>query len=107
MKLIIDGQVVEAKQDQSLLDILREMGLTTGKLSSEPLAAKLAGEVFTLNYIPFRQKDTLPERPSVRQAMAASQGVVQLLRYRDAAGKEAYSRTAQFALFLARITRNL
>ena len=101
MKLIIDGQVVEAKQDQSLLDILREMGLTTGKLSSEPLAAKLAGEVFTLNYIPFRQKDTLPERPSVRQAMAASQGVVQLLRYRDAAGKEAYSRTAQFALFLA------
>ena len=101
MKLIIDGQVVEAKQDQSLLDILREMGLTTGKLSTEPLAAKLAGEVFTLNYIPFRQKETLPERPSVRQAMAASQGVVHLLRYKDAAGKEAYGRTAQFVLFLA------
>ena len=101
MKLIIDGQLVEAKQDQSLLDILRELGLTTGKLSSEPLAAKLAGEVFTLNYIPYRQKETLPERPSVRQAMAASQGVVHLLRYSDAAGKEAYGRTAQFVLFLA------
>ena len=101
MKLIIDGQIVEAKQDQSLLDIIRAMGLATGKLSTEPLAAKLAGEVFTLNYIPFRQKETLPERPSVRRAMAAAQGVVQLLRYSDAAGKEAYSRTAQFALFLA------
>ena len=31
MKLIIDGQLVEAKQDQSLLDILREMNLITGK----------------------------------------------------------------------------
>ena len=101
MKLIIDGQMVEAKQDQSLLDILREMGLTTGKLSTEPLAAKLAGEVFTLNYIPYRQKEDLPERPSVRRAMAAAQGVVQLLRYSDDAGKEAYSRTVQFALFLA------
>ena len=101
MKLIIDGQLVEAKQDQSLLEILREMGLTTGKLSTEPLAAKLAGEVFTLNYIPYRQKEDMPERPSVRRAMAASQGVVQLLRYQDAAGKEAYGRTAQFALFLA------
>ncbi|MBE6976309.1 MAG: nucleoside kinase [Ruminococcaceae bacterium] len=101
MKLIIDGHIVEAKQDQSLLDIIREMGLATGKLSTEPLAAKLAGEVFTLNYIPFRQKETLPERPSVRRAMAASQGVVQLLRYGDAAGKEAYSRTTQFVLFLA------
>ena len=101
MKLIIDGQIVEAKQDQSLLQILKEMGLTTGMLSTEPLAAKLAGEVFTLNYIPFRLKETLPERPSVRQAMAAAQGVVHLLRYSDAAGKEAYGRTAQFALFLA------
>ena len=101
MKLIIDGQLIDAKQDQSLLDILREMNLVTGKLSTEPLAAKLAGEVFTLNYIPFRQKETLPERPSVRRAMSASQGVVQLLRYSDATGKEAYSRTAQFVLFLA------
>ena len=101
MRLIIDGQMVEARQDQSLLDILREMGLTTGKLSTEPLAAKLAGEVFTLNYIPYRQKEDLPERPSVRRAMAASQGTVQLLRYSDDAGKEAYSRTVQFVLFLA------
>ena len=101
MKLIIDGQLVEAKQDQSLLDILREMNLITGKLSTEPLAAKLAGEVFTLNYIPFRKKETLPERPSVRRAMSASQGVVHLLRYSDATGKEAYGRTAQFVLFLA------
>ena len=101
MKLMIDGQLVEAKQDQSLLDILRELELTTGKLSTEPLAAKLAGEVFTLNYIPYRKKEASPERPSVRQAMAASQGVVHLLRYSDAAGKEAYGRTAQFVLFLA------
>ena len=101
MKLIIDGTLVEARPDQSLLDMVRELGLSKGKLSKDPIAAKIAGEVFTLNYIPLRQKDTSLERDSVRRAMAASDGIVRLLRYSDPTGRDAYTRTAQFVLFLA------
>ena len=101
MKLTIDGIQIEALPGQSLLDILGGMGLLAGKLSQDPLAAKIAGEVFTLNYIPVRQKDVGPERSSMRRAMAASNGAVQLLRYTDAAGREVYTRTAQFVIFLA------
>ena len=101
MKLTIDGIAAEALPGRSLLDIIGDLGMVKGKLSTDPLAAKIAGEVFTLHYIPVRQKDVSPERSSMRRAMAASGGVVQLLRYRDAAGREVYTRTAQFVLFLA------
>ncbi len=101
MKLYIDGHAIEATPGQSLLDMAKQLGLLTGKLSTDPLAAKIAGEVFTLNYIPLRQKDLQPERDSIRKAMAASEGHVHLLRYSDAAGKDAYKRTVQFVLFLA------
>ena len=100
MKLIIDGRPVTAAPDQSLLDIIKEMGLVTGKLSTDPIAAKLAGDIFTLNYIPLREKDVFPERESVRKAMAASEGVVHLIRYTDSAGADVYTRTAQFVLFM-------
>jgi len=101
MKLKIDGHIVEAKPDQSLLDIVKELGLITGKLSEDPIAAKIAGRVFTLNYIPLRMKDVKPERESIRKAIQASEGVVRLLRYNDPTGRDAYSRTAQFILLLA------
>ncbi len=101
MNLIINGHSVEPKPDQSLLDIIRELKLTTDKLSTNPIAAKLAGEVFTLNYVPLRSKDVVPERESLRKAMQASNGRVQLLHFSDPAGKEAYNRTAQFILFMA------
>ena len=101
MNLNIDGRSITAAPGQSLLDMVRQLGLSTGTLSTEPLAAKIAGEVFTLNYIPLRQKDVQPERESIRKAMAASGGQVHLLRYGDAAGKDAYRRTVQFVLFLA------
>ena len=101
MKLIIDGREVIARADQSLLDIIREMGLVTGKLSTDPIAAKIAGDVFTLNYIPLREKDVRPTSERVRQAVSASGGEIKLLKYSDAAGQEVYTRTAQFVLFLA------
>ncbi len=101
MKLIINGRSVTALPGQSLLDIIQGMGLMTGKLSTDPIAAKIAGDVFTLNYIPLREKDVGPVRESKRKAMAASGGVVRLLYYRDDAGYETYTRTAQFVLFLA------
>ncbi|MBQ3192056.1 MAG: nucleoside kinase [Oscillospiraceae bacterium] len=101
MYLTIDGIRVQAQPGQSLLELVRQLGLDSDSLKDRPLAAKLAGEVFTLNYIPLRQKDAQAERPSIRRAMAASGGEVRLLRYQDAAGRECYIRTAQFAMFLA------
>ena len=99
MKLTIDGYPVEAQPGQSLLELTQALNLTGKGLGQRPLAAKIAGEVFTLNYIPVR--DTQGDRPSIRRAMAASGGQVYLLRYGDAAGKECYIRTAQFVVFLA------
>lgn len=101
MKLIIDGHEAIARADQSLLDIIKEMGLVTGKLSTDPIAAKIAGDIFTLNYVPLREKDVRPDSERVREAVAASGGVVRLVRYSDSAGSEVYTRTAQFVLFLA------
>ena len=99
MKLMIDGRPIEAKPGQTLLELVQALGLDEKSLRSRPLAAKIAGEVFTLNYIPVRLEGTA--QPSVRRAMAASGGEVRLLRYRDDLGQEAYIRTAQFAIFLA------
>ena len=101
MKLRIDGHEITAARGKTLLDLIRELDLDDAALSSRPLAAKIAGEVFTLNYIPVREQDAGSDRPSIRRAMVASDGEVRLLRYRDEAGKEAYIRTAQFVIFLA------
>lgn len=101
MKLYIDTKAIEATPGKSLLDLIRDLGMDTDALSTRPLAAKIAGEVFNLNYIPVRIKDADPDRPSIRRAMAASNGQVRLLRYSDRAGKGVYTRTAQFILFLA------
>ena len=101
MKLMIDGRCIQAQTGQSLLELVKQLGLEGKTLKDRPLAAKIAGEVFTLNYIPQREQDRDPERPSLRRAMAASNGEVRLLRYDDPAGKECYIRTAQFVIFLA------
>ena len=101
MKLIIDNMEVIARPGQTLLDIIKELGLVTGKLSSDPLAARIAGEVFTLNYVPLREKDAAGEVQNTRTAMAASGGEIKLIRYSDPAGKDTYVRTAQFVIFLA------
>lgn len=101
MYLRIDGREIQARPGESLLDMICKLGLEGSSLSDCPLAAKLAGEVFTLNYIPVRKTDLQSDRSSVRRAMAASGGEVRLLYYRDTAGKECYIRTAQFVIFLA------
>ena len=101
MKLRIDGRDIQARPDQSLLELVQALNLTGDTLSSRPLAAKIAGEVFTLNYIPVRPHQEEGEGSTIRRAMAASQGEVRLLYYRDEPGKECYIRTAQFVIFLA------
>lgn len=101
MELCIDGRKVTAEAGQSLLELIRRLGLDSQCLSTRPLAAKIAGEVFTLNYIPVRVQDVCQDRISMRRAMEASGGQIHLLRYQDPTGREAYTRTAQFVLFLA------
>ncbi len=100
MKLLVENREVFAMPGQSLRQIICEMGLDSASFSQRPIAAKLSGEVFNLNYIPVLEKDIL-ERSSIRRAMAASKGVVELLRYTDPVGREVYERTARFVLFLA------
>ena len=43
MKLIIDGIETIARADESLIDICERLGLMSGKLSVDPIAAKIAG----------------------------------------------------------------
>ena len=101
MKLIIDNISYDPLPGESLYDIVKKLGFVNGRLSNDPIAAKISGRVFTLNYVPLREKDVQPERKTIRTAMSASGGVIKLLRYCDPQGREAYMRTAQFIIFLA------
>ena len=101
LQLYIDGKAIQARPQQSLRELVCALGLDDRYLSRRPLAARIAGEVFTLNYIPQREQEAEGDRPSMRRAMAASGGQVKLLRYGDSAGKDVYFRTAQFVMFLA------
>lgn len=101
MYLTINGHPVDAQPGQSLEMLVQQLGLSEKTLSRRPLAAKIAGEVFTLNYVPVRQPDEEGETPTIRRAMAASGGLIRLLRYSDPGGKKCYIRTAQFVVFLA------
>ena len=101
MKLTIDGQEIVARPGETLRDLIGVLELDDPSLAKRPLAAKIAGETFTLNYVPVRETPDGEPRQSQRRAMAASGGKVSLLRYSDPAGKEAYTRTVQFVLFLA------
>ena len=101
MHLTIDGHSVEAGEGKSILNLLTELGMDSESLSSRPLAAKISGEVFTLNYIPVRTSGENGDTAVMRRAMEASQGKIHLLTYQDAGGKKCYLRTAQFVMFLA------
>lgn len=101
MYLNIDGHRILPQPGERLLDLIARLKLTGDSLKDQPLAAKIAGEVFTLNYIPQRTKDVSPEGTNIRRVMAASNGEVRLLYFADSQGRECYIRTAQFVIFLA------
>lgn len=101
MNLTIDGKKVTAQPGQSLLELIGQLGMAGSTMTDRPIAARIAGEIFNLNYIPLRVKDAIADRPSIRRAMAASGGEIKLLYYTDPSGKDVYDRTVQFVLFLA------
>ncbi len=102
MQLWIDGNPINARPTMTLLQLIQELKLDAVNFKDRPIAAKIAGEVFNLNYVPVRESSQQDSnRSSIRRAMAASNGVVSLLRYTDPVGKDVYTRTAQFVVFLA------
>ncbi|MDO4564638.1 MAG: nucleoside kinase [Clostridia bacterium] len=101
MKLIIDGHEIEAQSGESLLDLIKRLGLDTDSLKTRPLAADIDGEVFTLNYVPVRERESETTTYQMRRAMRKSKGVVKLIRYNDERGRNVYERTMQFVFFLA------
>ena len=105
MKLKINGCLVSYEPGDSLLKIIQNNGLDSDDITTKPIAAKIAGEVFNLNYIPVRLNSDVTDRPSIRRAMAASNGEISLVSFTDPVGKEVYARTVQFVLFLS--LRNL
>ena len=99
MLLRIDGHEIRPQPGQRLLDLVRLAGLDAPVFSKRPIAAKIAGDVFNLQYVPVRE--TPEDTPTVRRAMAASGGDIRLLTVSDPTGREVYNRTAQFVIFLA------
>lgn len=100
MKLRIQGISADADIGQTLIELVSQLGLDDHDFAHRPLAAKIAGDVFTLNYIPFRVEDE-KKRSRMRRAIEASGGEISLLTYADAAGRDVYARTAQFVMFYA------
>ena len=101
MLLKIDGNAVAAEAGQSVRDLILALGMDSLALRERPLAAKIAGEVFTLTYVPVRATPGEEDSIDVRRAMAASGGEIQLLHYTDSIGKKVYTRTECFLVFLA------
>ena len=97
MELYLEKTPVTARPGQSLRELIVENGLDSASLAQRPLAARIAGETFTLNYVPVRESDI--QDLSVRKAVAASHGQVRLLRYRNPKGKRVYERSALFVLY--------
>ena len=103
MQIRIDGIAVEAETGKSLLQLVRELGMDSDSLKTRPLAADIAGEVFTLNYVPVRQKEQgeTPTTYRMRKAIRKSSGEVKLIRYDENRGKAIYERTIIYVFFLA------
>jgi hypothetical protein len=52
MQLLIDGMRIEVEPDLSLYDMLDARGVFTGRLSDDPIVAKIAGRVFSSAHTP-------------------------------------------------------
>ncbi len=83
MNINIDGISIELQSGSTILEGIRSAGLDSISLADRPLAAQIAGEVFSLNYTPNR--DTK----------------MSLLRYGDEMGRRVYERTLQFVFIAA------
>ncbi len=82
MKLDIDGKVFETQERQSILVALKVLGYESDSLRDRPLAAKIGGEIFSLQYAP------------------KTDCSIHLLRYHEDLGRRVYERTLEFTMIL-------
>ena len=103
MQILIDNLPVDVQTGESLLDIVRRTGLDSDSLKTRPIAADIAGEMFTLNYIPMRQKEQGDSITTfrMRKAIRKGGGEVKLIRYGESRGRAIYERTVIYVFFLA------
>lgn len=91
MQLFIDGVAIDAKAGESLLSLVSRLSLDTGKLSTRPLAARMAGETFNLNFAPIRADENGSESP--RRAVRLCKGRLSLLRFGSDLGNRIFERS--------------
>ena len=103
MQIRINGIPADARPGESLREIVMRLGLDTESLKTRPIAADIAGEVFTLNYIPMRQREQgdNPTTFRMRKAIRKGGGEVKLIRYGESRGRAIYERTIIYIFFLA------
>lgn len=105
MLLTIDDRQITAKAGDTLLSLIKKLGMDTNSLKTRPVAAKIAGEIFTLNYSPIRSEDehcaASATTYSMRRAMRAGGGIVKLIRMTEESGRDIYERTLQFIFLYA------
>ncbi|MDD4312188.1 MAG: nucleoside kinase [Eubacteriales bacterium] len=102
MQFTIDGIVTEVQPGESLRAVVCRLGLDSADLKTRPLAATIAGETFTLNYVPLREEPaSTSQRVALRRAIQAADGTISLLRYDSARGNRVYERTMLFVFLLA------
>ncbi len=103
MQIRINGIPADARPGESLREIVVRLGLDTESLKTRPIAADIAGEVFTLNYIPMRQREQgdNPTTFRMRKAIRKGGGEVKLIRYGESRGRAIYERTIIYIFFLA------
>lgn len=83
LNMNMDGKTIALQSGKTILDAVRMAGLDSISLAERPLAAQIAGEVFSLSFTPNRNTD------------------MHLLRYRDEMGRRVYERTLQFVFIVA------
>lgn len=103
MELFIDDHRIDAQPGESLVTLIRKLGLDSPNLNTRPLAADIGGEVFTLNYVPYREIDALPSSMGYRErkAIRSANRKISLIRYDSSRGNRVYERTLLFVFCLA------
>lgn len=98
MQLYLDNIPVEAECGETLLTLVKRAGLDAEGLARKPLAAQIAGAIYTLNNNPIQNTE---DGPQPRRVVRDAGGRIKLLRYGDDLGKRVYERTLQYVLLMA------
>jgi len=91
----INNKLITAQKNETLIEIIRRIGMDSDSLNDRPIAARIGGETFNLNYIPRKEDCTL------RKAVISGNGVIDLITYQSPRGKRLYERSMLMVFILA------